>query len=82
MTKAVDFLDYRLLTFDDDGRFLPPLIEGHFRSDAEAINYARTQFPHLTVEIWCGRRLAATIDPGDVGLHEREDQSVFRSRWL
>ena len=82
MTKAVDILDYRLLTFDDDGRFLPPLIEGHFRSDAEAINYARTQFPHLTVEIWCGRRLAATVDPSEDGLNERDDQPRFRSRWL
>lgn len=82
MIKAVDFINYRLLTFDDDGHLLPPVVEGDFRSDAEAIDYSRLQYPNLTVEVWCGRRLAATVDPSGDGLYEREEQSPFRARWL
>jgi hypothetical protein len=69
---------YHLLTFDDDGRILPPSSEARFRSDAEAIDYCRSKFPTLTVEVWCGRRLAATVYPDD----EHEEPSLPRSRWL
>ncbi len=82
MKNALDLINYRLLTFDDDGHLLPPVVEGDFRSDAEAINYSRLQFPNLTVEVWCGRRLAATVDPSGDGRYELEEQSAPRSRWL
>jgi hypothetical protein len=44
MTRAVNFINYRLLTFDDDGRFLPPVVEGPFeamrkRSTSRAFNF-------------------------------------------
>jgi hypothetical protein len=54
---------YRLYSIDPGGRIHRPPIEANFHTDAEATAYARSLLETERIEVWCGTRRVASLEP-------------------